>query len=171
MNGLLSTGIRPPWLSPFWAGYHNGLEKPRDPDLFPCLLAEYLGKTIGSVGKEYACIIGDKGNVGSVPGSGRSPGEGNGNPLQYSCLKAPTTEDLAGYSPWHHKRAGHDWAHILKDARNRLRLKSQVTGFLVLWHQSKYIHNLVDLPLIISKVELLMPSSEGHCELNTLCKC
>ena len=29
------------------------------------------------------------GNVGSIPGSGRSPGGGNGNPLQYSCLKNP----------------------------------------------------------------------------------
>ena len=30
--------------------------------------------------------VGDSGDVGSIPGSGRSPGEGNGNPLQYSCL-------------------------------------------------------------------------------------
>ena len=37
----------------------------------------------GSVGKETACNAGD---LGSAPGSGRSPGEGNGNPLQYSCL-------------------------------------------------------------------------------------
>ena len=32
---------------------------------------------------------GDTGDVGSIPGSGRSPGEGNGNPLQYSCLENP----------------------------------------------------------------------------------
>ena len=37
----------------------------------------------GSDGKETACIVGD---LGSIPDSGRSPGEGNGNPLQYSCL-------------------------------------------------------------------------------------
>ena len=36
----------------------------------------------GSDGKESACNAGDP---GSIPGSGRSPGEGNGNPLQYSC--------------------------------------------------------------------------------------
>ena len=30
------------------------------------------------------------GDLGSIPGSGRSPGEGNGNPLQYSCLEKPT---------------------------------------------------------------------------------
>ena len=38
----------------------------------------------GSVGKVSACNAGD---LGSVPGSGRSPGGGNGNPLQYSCLE------------------------------------------------------------------------------------
>ena len=38
----------------------------------------------GSVGKESACNAGD---LGSIPGSGRSPAEGNGNPLKYSCLE------------------------------------------------------------------------------------
>ena len=37
-----------------------------------------------SVSKEFACSAGDP---GSIPGLGRSPGEGNGNPLQYPCLK------------------------------------------------------------------------------------
>ena len=41
----------------------------------------------GSAGKESACNAGDTGDVGSIPGLGRSPGGGNGNPLQYSCLK------------------------------------------------------------------------------------
>ena len=39
-----------------------------------------------SDGKESACNVGDP---GSIPGLGRSPGEGNGNPLQYSCLENP----------------------------------------------------------------------------------
>ena len=37
--------------------------------------------------KESPCNAGE---AGSIPGSGRSPGEGNGNPLQYSCLGNPT---------------------------------------------------------------------------------
>ena len=40
----------------------------------------------GSEAKASACNVGD---LGSIPGSGRSPGEGNGNPLQYSCLENP----------------------------------------------------------------------------------
>ena len=38
-------------------------------------------------GKESACNAGDAGDVGSIPGSRKSPGEENGNPIQYSCLK------------------------------------------------------------------------------------
>ena len=38
-------------------------------------------------GKEFACHARDAGDAGSSPGSGRSPGVGNGNPLQYSCLE------------------------------------------------------------------------------------
>ena len=45
--------------------------------------------------KESACNAGDP---GSIPGSGRVPGEGNGNPLQYSCPEH-------GYSPWGHKES------------------------------------------------------------------
>ena len=44
------------------------------------------------------------GNLGSIPGLGRSPGEGNDNPLQYSCLENPMGGgDCVGYSPWGHK--------------------------------------------------------------------
>ena len=47
----------------------------------------------GSAGKESACSAGD---LSSVPVSGRSPGEGNGNPLQYSCRRIPWTEEPGG---------------------------------------------------------------------------
>ena len=40
-------------------------------------------------GKESSCNAGDTGDLGSIPGSGRSPGEGNDNQLQYSCLENP----------------------------------------------------------------------------------
>ena len=45
-----------------------------------------MGFPCGSAGKESACNAGD---LGLIPGLGRSPGEGNGNPLQYSCLGNP----------------------------------------------------------------------------------
>ena len=44
---------------------------------------------------------GDVRDAGSIPGSGRSPGEGHGNPLQYSCLEnLHGQRSLAGYIPW-----------------------------------------------------------------------
>jgi len=46
----------------------------------------FLGFPCGSTGKESGRNVGD---LGLIPGLGRSPGEGNGNPLQYSCLENP----------------------------------------------------------------------------------
>ena len=56
-----------------------------------------MGFPGGSDGKESACSTGDP---GSIPGSGRSPGEGNGNPLQYSCLQNPM-DRVAGQATVH----------------------------------------------------------------------
>ena len=79
----------------------------------------------GSVGKESACSEEDS---GSIPGLGRSPGERNGNPLQYSCLENPHGQrSLVGYSLWGHTYVTrvtygvglwgrHDWAN--KHTRN-----------------------------------------------------
>ena len=48
------------------------------------------------------------GDSSSIPGLGRSPGEGNGNPLQYSCLENPMDRGAWRASPWGRKRVGHD---------------------------------------------------------------
>ena len=53
--------------------------------------------------KRSACNVG---NLGSIPGLGRSPGGEHGNLLQYSCLENPRGQrSLAGYSPWGHKES------------------------------------------------------------------
>ena len=51
----------------------------------------------GSDGKESAC---NAGNLGSIPGLGRIPGEGNGNPLQYSCLENPMDRGPMDIAAW-----------------------------------------------------------------------
>jgi len=57
-----------------------------------------MGFPGGSDGKQSVCNTGD---LGSIPGLGRSPGGGHGNPLQCSCLENPHGQwRLAGYSPW-----------------------------------------------------------------------
>ena len=51
--------------------------------------------------KNPSANAGDIGDVGLIPGSGRFPGGGHGNSLQYSCLeKSQRQGSLAGYSPW-----------------------------------------------------------------------
>ena len=63
-----------------------------------------LGFPCSSVGKESAWSAGDP---GSIPGLGRSPGEGNGNPLQYPCLENLMDRGLQSMAS---QRVGHDWA-------------------------------------------------------------
>ena len=65
-----------------------------------------MGFPGGSDNKESACNAGD---VGWIPGLGRSPGEGNDNPLQYSCLENPMD-------------AGAWWATVHGVAKSRTRL-------------------------------------------------
>ena len=60
-----------------------------------------------------------------TPGSERSPGEGNGNPLQYSCLENPLT--LVVDSPWGHKRVGHNLA-TKQQQQQREQSEKQLVG-------------------------------------------
>ena len=69
----------------------------------------------GSDVKASACNAGD---LGSIPGSGRSPGEGNGNPLQYSCLENPTDRGT-----W--------WATVHGVAKSQTRLRDFAIHYII----------------------------------------
>ena len=56
----------------------------------------------GSLGKDPPANAGD---ASMIPALGRSPGEENGYPLQYSCLGNPMDRSVEGYSPWDHKES------------------------------------------------------------------
>ena len=71
------------------------LRFPPDGKGFPC----------SSAGKQSACNAED---WGLIPGSGRSPGGGNGNPLQYSCLENPMDRDAWQGTVHKVARVGHD---------------------------------------------------------------
>ena len=69
----------------------------------PVFLMMYSGNQ-SSAGKESACNVGD---LGLIPGLGRSAGRGHDNLFQYSCLEKPHRQrNLAGYSPWSQKESG-----------------------------------------------------------------
>ena len=76
--------------------------------LVSCLISGFPG---GSDGKASAC---SDGSPDSIPGSGRSPGEGNGYPLQHSCLENPM--DRGAWS-MESQRVGHNWATSLNPFR------------------------------------------------------
>ena len=58
-------------------------------------------------GKESACNAGAEGDTGSILGSGRSPGGGNGNLLQHSCLENPKDREAWWAQSTGSQRAGH----------------------------------------------------------------
>ena len=79
------------------------------------------------------------GDAGSTPGSGGSPGEGYGNPLQYSCLgKSHGQRRLAGYNPWSRKRIRHNLATKQQQQQQQ---SKRVNGDVT------YQHHLSLLPL------------------------
>ena len=72
----------------------------------------------GSDGKDSACNAGD---LGLIPGLGRSPGEGHGNPLQYSCLENPMD-------------GGAWWATVHRVAKSQTRLSDFTFTSLSMTH-------------------------------------
>ena len=95
----------------------------------------FTGFPAGSVGKESTCKAGD---LGLTPGSGRSSGEGHGNPLQYSCLEnLHGQRGLAGYSPWDHQRVRHSW--VTQHACTH-RVDSQVVSVSRVQHRGSVLH-------------------------------
>ena len=97
----------------------------------------YLSCILGD--KESACNAEDAaGAKGLISGSGRSPGEGNGNPLQYPCLgKSHGQRSLGGYSPWGCKRVGHylatqqqSYMQLFEESNSSASLRSLTTFFI-----------------------------------------
>ena len=84
-----------------------------------------------SDGEESPCNAGD---LGLIPGSGRSPGGGHGNPLQHSCLENPHGwKSLVGCSPWGCKEADLGvvcaCVYVFLDLKSGFEIKSGNVGF------------------------------------------
>ena len=70
------------------------------------LLGGYWVSQVVLVVEDLPANVGNSGGMGSIPGLGRSPAGGHGNPLQYSCLENPCGQrSLAGFSPWGRKES------------------------------------------------------------------
>ena len=69
--------------------------------------------SLGIYGSDGKASVYDVGDPGSIPGLGRSLGEGNGNPLPYYSWKIPRTEEPGRLQSMGLQRVGHDWANEL----------------------------------------------------------
>ena len=68
----------------------------------------YLAFQVALVVKNPVANVRDIRDSGSIPGFGRSPGRGYGNPLQHSCLENPRTKEPSGLPSVGSHRVGHD---------------------------------------------------------------
>ena len=78
----------------------------------PSTVLQVLWSVHLSNSKRICCTAGASGDIGSNPGSGRSPGEGHGNLLQYSFLENPPTEEPGGLQSLGSQRVRHNWSDL-----------------------------------------------------------
>ena len=108
----------------------------------------FLGFPGSSDGKESACNVGD---LDLIPGLGRSPGGGHGNPLQYSCLENPHGQrSLVGYCPWGSKES---------DTTNQLSTEQQLHTALC---KFKVYGTMTQRKYIIKQLSQLSLASSHH---------
>ena len=113
----------------FWHAKINqtGREQVRDAGSVPSLCPIFIFPG-GSDCKESAC---SKEDLGSIPGLGRSPGEGHDNPLQYSCLENPRGQrSLVGCCPWGCKES--DRIEWLRTAQKHILAKIPIVFYISL---------------------------------------
>ena len=120
-----------------------------------------IGFPDGKVGKESACNAGDTGDIGLIPGLGRSPEEGKGNPLQYSGLeKSHRQRSLMGYRPRGHI-VRRDWAtniHIIS-LWGIQKTKIMASGPITSWQiDGETVETVTDFIFLSSKI-----TADGEC--------
>ena len=87
----------------------------------PCCLLGFPGNTVI---ENPSAKAGDAGSMGSIPGSGRSPWVGNGNPVQYSCAENPMDKGAWRFHSLGLQRVGHDWVPEHAHAKDHQSLES-----------------------------------------------
>ena len=97
--------------------------------------AAILDPSASSGGSEVKASTYNAGDLGSIPGLGRSPGEGNGNPLQYSCLENPMNERA-----W--------WATVLGVTKSRILTSLSLSAFFIVQLTSLVAQRVKRLPIM-----------------------
>ena len=115
-----------------WHAAVHGVEKSQT------RLSDWTTKFLYSI----YCVPGFVGDLGWIPGLGRCPGVGHGNPLQYSCLENPHGQrSLAGCSPWGHKESDTTERLIIAYIMCKALFQALLTHFILttnLWSRCDY---------------------------------
>ena len=106
---------------------------------------------MAQVVKNPPASAGDARNTGSIPGSGRSLGEGNSNPLEYSCLENSMARGAWWAQSMRSQRVGHDWAHK----------HTHSSSFAVKVYDSMRRKNISFIFLTLKVVIGLVPEKDG----------
>ena len=113
------------------------------------------------VSKESDC---NAGNPGSIPGLGRSPREGNGNPLQYSCLENPMDKEPGGLQSMGSQES--DTTERLNQHHQVLSSKHQSSCYLTTdqWEKmsSSWLHTCCPHPLLLFSCQVVFDSLRPH---------
>ena len=110
-----------------WLSFKGGLRVETVQVTYGSRFLDLWASLVMLVVKEPACNAGDIRDMGSIPGSWRSPGERNGNPLQYSCLESPMDRSAS-------------WATdhgVIKSQTRLKRLSTHTFGFMM-WTEELY---------------------------------
>ena len=100
------------YIVPSWLWFRNSKRYSHRSGLSQLILVLGVSQVALMV-KNPPAIAGDLRDSGSIPGSGRSPGGGNGSSLQYSCLENPMdTEEPGGLQSMGSQRVGHNWSDL-----------------------------------------------------------
>ena len=95
------------WLFHLCLGQGEGQWEGQEEDHASYRVEGFVTSLLHLLGRESTCKAGNTRDAVLIPRSGRTPGEGNGNPLQYSCLKN-LTEEPGGLQSMGFQRVGHD---------------------------------------------------------------
>ena len=98
------------------------------------------------------------GDLGSIPGSGRSPGEGSGNPLQYSAWEIPWMEEPSRLQSMGLQRVKHNWATSLTLATFITSHLSILYQYTKSWNLKVVIGSMTNLDSILKNRDITLPT-------------